>query len=711
MGARTFLAQRLGESATLVFEDFYEIGDSSATYLATIVLDAAAWFTKTARETAERDVFQLFLAKLLEVGHDHDGKALKGIARLLATDAEKLHSLIDEETFDAILSSLDNRLPIEVRSQATMATAKYLEASQTDGQKLLLRFIQIRFARQKNEDLVLAFSAAAAVFPLVPSVASSFFLTEGFVPSLAPLLQKKNKSDKVEQAALEMLSAACLDSACRQAIQTHFMQWLQGVFKHGNERNAGLVAVILAKLQAPNQSAANEGTTAHKYGEFVEKLKQMALDLSLTTQDASIEGLAYSSSEPKVKEQLIKDGKFLEALIQRLRTNNEASKNSTQNSTITFGILTIFDNLTRYLPTISDQQKKMAQLKAYASASFSVTEESVHDCEMAVTIRCGILTASTSLVLVLVRSHKTFSAASASLMLSILLSLSRHPKNRGRLAQQGAAKLLVQIYTSIAGNTPQDHLSRRTASHALARILISIDPALVFPPSGSPPLSSAISPLLTLLTPPPESFNPSMSSAPRDHLPTFESLLALTNLASTPDTQTAEQITRLITPKIEDLLLSNHSMICRAATQLCCNLTTSRAGAELFALPTPGARRRIHILLALADSEDVATRSAAGGAIATIVAADGGVTNLLDREGGVERLLALVEDEDAGCVYRGLVALGCVASLETGKERLLSAGVMERVWQVVQQISEDQARTVGEQVLELLGPGSGREVD
>ena len=179
------------------------------------MLDVDAWPNESARETAECDVFQLFLAKLLEVGHDHDGKALKGIARLLATDSQKLHEVLDTDTFEAILCSLDNRLPLELRSHATLATAKYLEASPSEGQKLLLGFIQTRVARQRNEDLITAFSVAAAVFPIVPSIASSLFLFEGFVPSLAPLLQKKIKSEKVEYAALEMLSAAwcvCLPS-------------------------------------------------------------------------------------------------------------------------------------------------------------------------------------------------------------------------------------------------------------------------------------------------------------------------------------------------------------------------------------------------------------------------------------------------------------------------------------------------------------------
>ena len=108
-GAKAFLAKRLSESATLVFQELYELGDGSASALASVVLDVRAWSQEATRDTAERDVFQLFLAKLMEVGHDHDGKALKGIARLLATDSEELHNLLDEATFAAILCSLDNR--------------------------------------------------------------------------------------------------------------------------------------------------------------------------------------------------------------------------------------------------------------------------------------------------------------------------------------------------------------------------------------------------------------------------------------------------------------------------------------------------------------------------------------------------------------------------------------------------------------------------
>src|SRR2546430_17405546 len=106
----------------------------------------------------------------MESGHDLDGRSLKGIARLLTVDAERLQHLIEEEEFDVILSSLDRRLPVDVRSQATLATAKYLEASQERGHELFAKFVAHRVAKRKDDDYIVAFSAAAAVVPIAPAV-------------------------------------------------------------------------------------------------------------------------------------------------------------------------------------------------------------------------------------------------------------------------------------------------------------------------------------------------------------------------------------------------------------------------------------------------------------------------------------------------------------------------------------------------------------
>ena len=714
-GAKEFLAQKLDESATLVFEEFYELGDGSASALANVVLDESVWPDEYTREINERDVFQLFLAKLMEVGHDHDGKALKGIARLLAADVDGLHPLVDEELFDAILSSLDNRLPREVQSQAAMATAKFLLHSEGNGERYLQNFIRKRMASQKNEDLILAFSAAAAVFPLVPPIASSLFLTEGFVPSLAPLVQNKAKSDRVEQAALIMLSAACLDSACRQTIRKHCMPWLESVIHNGKEKIADDAVVILAKLQRRDAHAAHGETVESSIPDITERLKQMVGSPNLESQDSSIEGLAFDSCEPKVKDQLIKDSGFLETLVQRLME-------SPHNSMATYGVLTILDNLARYLPQVSEEQKKMSELKAYANAynkpPTATSQFAPLVSEPAVTARCTVLINSTSLLPVLSRSHKNFSASSTRLMISILFSLTRNPRARGKLAQRGVARLLLHAYTSIVGTLPEDDLTRYKASHGLARLMITVDPALIFPRSGSPPLVSTVRPLIILLGPPPEDPSATIDKfAPRDLLPTFEALLALTNVASKPDPDVAEQITRLANRDFEDLLFSKNAMVSRAATELCCNLVLSDPGLALFASPTPEAKRRVHVLLVMADDEDPPTRRAAGGALAGIVVSEGGVQNVMVRPGGVDRLVCLAEDdEDEGCRIRGLTALGRVAGLEAGQQMILAVkgGGIERVEVVAERAEEErewEVQNLAEQVLVRLRIKSVDRVD
>ena len=655
--AKAWLAKRLKEAATENFEEIFDIGDGSANAITAVVLDPSIWATEPGRETCERDVFQLFFAKLMESGHDYDGRALKGIARLLVADANKLHVLIDEETFDAILVSLDERLPIDVRSQATLATAKYLEASHDQGQAVLTRFISTRVQRHSHADLVLAFSAATAVFPIAPSMASGLFLTEGFVPSLIPLLEQKAKSERVEHAALDMLSAACIDSACREAISKHCTAWLSRVMDTNKHPRSDLAAVVLAKIRGPSSNdpsgkGAEVQEDTKSIDELVFRFKRMMSNSEKFTRQSSIEGLAYASVDPKVKEVLVLDKDFIDKFLHALKT-------SPVEPITAFGALTLIDNLTRYLPTLSEEQKRMAQLKAYANASKASMQPDPLNEDGAVTNRCKIMVnAGTVSVLVAVGKH--LSTTSLAIVFNILLSLSRTSALRGVIAQQGGARLLLQTYTSITGSSASDVQSRHTAAHALARILISVDPTLVFSSSGSPPLTSAIRPLLSLLS----EDSSHVLDGPRDLLPTFEGLLALTNLASNPSPQAAETIVRLAFPRIEELLLSNNTLIQRASAELVCNLMTCSSGIEIFANESDSAGRRLHILLALADVDDKGTRKAAGGALAAITEFDGAVKGILKRDRGVEILLALCEDEDEEIVHRGVVCIRNLVALD-----------------------------------------------
>jgi len=662
--ARASLASRLRTGPVAkVFDELYRVGDHTVNSLIAVVLDESAWASEPNREKYEQNVFKLLLAKLVEVGHDHDARAIAGVARLLATDAQQLESLIDTETFDVMLSLLDIRLSANVRSQATLAIAKYLEISQEKGQTLFSEFVTSRVVRETKNDLILAFSVAAAVFPILPPVAASLFLTEGFVQSLALLLGKDTKGGEVELAALELLSAACIDGDCREAIRSHCSEWLETIFRKGDDHRQVLAALILAKVRAVNSNSKAqkplESQNLDEGEELVNRFTNMMERSDEISVQSSIEGLAFTSLRPKVKEKLAKDKVFLKSLSTVL------SKESSS-STLIFGGLTILVNLTRFQPILSEEQKRISQLKAYANSlkTSSLLPDPLDD-EAHITERCTAVVEA-GVIPVLVTCAKKVSSTALPLILDTLLALSKVPKCRGKIAQQGGLRLLLTTYSSVTGTTPSDIRARRTAAHALARILISVNPMLVFSSSGQPQNTSAIRPLFSLLS---LSEEESVSNGPRDLLPTFESLLALTNLASTPDATVADTIIRLAWPTIEELLLSNKTPIQRASVELVCNLMLSPSGVAKFADGTPRAGQRMHILLALADVEDFATRRAAGGALAMLTEYDGAVLAILDRERGVEILLGLCgEDEEEEIVHRGVVCLRNVicASGEVG---------------------------------------------
>ncbi|KAI9877052.1 MAG: hypothetical protein M1823_007168, partial [Watsoniomyces obsoletus] len=242
---RRYFARELQASTTEFFDNVYDRGDDAANCLRSIVLDPSLWSDESARLHVEDELFQLFLAKLIETGHDHDGRALKGIALLLIADTQRLYSFVDEDGFDALLTSLDFRLPPEVRGQATLVLSKFLEADEAAGQQFFTNFVRAHVAKTKADDLVLAFSAAALFFPLAPAITAQLFLTEGFLQSMMQLLEMQFASQVVHDCFLALLNASCMDGTCRVAIAQYCSPWLSHKVSNGKGKQPSMAATIL----------------------------------------------------------------------------------------------------------------------------------------------------------------------------------------------------------------------------------------------------------------------------------------------------------------------------------------------------------------------------------------------------------------------------------------------------------------------------------
>lgn len=393
---------------------------------------------------------------------------------------------------------------------------------------------------------------------------------------------------------------------------------------------------------------ASTGPRVHEATTSIEDLSRMFTKMLIkdpenSTQN-SIEGLAYASLQPRVKEELAHSQDFLAALVKTM-------EKVPPKSPMTYGALTILVNITRYRPTLSEEEKRMNQLKAYANAAGKVQQHPLDD-DKHVADRCKRVFES-GILPVLVSHSRNGSAASLALIVSVVYSLSVAAPIRGQLAQQGAVRLLIAAWTALPAS---DIEARRRAAQALARILITTNPTLVFGGTRPIPQTNAIRPLISVIQPNPE-------AETRDLLPTFETLMALTNLASTDD-DTRCGIIRAAWNDVEEQLLSSNARVAKAAVELVCNLVQAPEAAMMYADGSAKAKNRLHVLVALADAEDVGSRSAAGGALATLTNYESAVHGILSLERGVRIILGLCADESEAIRHRGVFTVLNMTSAE-----------------------------------------------
>lgn len=183
----------------------------------------------------------LVFARLMEGGQEDEEtcRELDELTKLLNDDAEAqqrdkaghrtICRVVDGDCLDTVLCYLDMRQPDIVRGHATLTTSAYLKAAGDDGFKKLSAFFFDRVRRGTYDDYIVAFCVASSMFPIVPDLTANLFLSEGFLVSLGHLIRREWKSRKVETACLEMLNAACMNSACRDAVQKYCVEWLEEV--------------------------------------------------------------------------------------------------------------------------------------------------------------------------------------------------------------------------------------------------------------------------------------------------------------------------------------------------------------------------------------------------------------------------------------------------------------------------------------------------
>ncbi|KAK7007034.1 microfilament motor [Favolaschia claudopus] len=552
-----------------------------------------------------------------------------------------------------------------------------------------------RLADSEELRLQEGISFLTALFQVDWQTAAPIFQQDGILEFMMDSVDLKPSAD-LSLLVAHLLSQACGHKPCRSIITSQTVEWLEVYARKQNDpslRAATSIALVkLSRGRAGDTAETGVVENQTQDDELASVMKGLVIDGGDQSSIAdAVEGLAYLSVDPTVKDTLSRDPIFLKrlfSLVPRRKTPNFNAEGP--NTTLLYGILLIIGNLCAYRPRLTDEQAQIAKLKRMANTvpktSPDTSASSALDDDENVKARNQRLVAAGVLDVFAGAIPGTESMGIRVTAGKALLNIVEDKENRGRALQSGVAKLLTLIIkhamSTLSGDGPANKAKQEDKVildsvylepiQALAKLSITSSPVQVFGPNDGA-VYDAIRPLSLMLQHPAANL-----------LQRFEALMALTNLSS-HSAETAARVANAdgLLRSVELLLLEEHTLVRRASMELICNLISGaddvfeRYGGE----ENPsGTKSKLQILLAMADVPDLGTRLAASGALATLTDAPGACQGLISLQSERHRVLPILvqlidpssapeigEDEllesDPGLIHRGVV---CARNLLLG---------------------------------------------
>lgn len=502
-----------------------------------------------------------------------------------------------------------------------------------------------------------------ALLQVTPQTAIKFLQDPSFQKAFSQAVEiistPSQPKDRGERPALvQLLVEAAGVQSLRAQVRTQAGEWLESVIDE-DEETAGddgkptraMAAVAVIKLRLGREEGmpapvpkANE-VSLESIATLLSSVYISATSLpspsSSKTTLVALEGISYltlasTPGSTSYKSTLITPtSSFLHALLPTTpRPLNPASA---------YTLATLLHHLTAYPP-----HAPPPQVPAALGAQSAPPEPR----DLVQSRNTLLLTFPLLPTLQLLSTSSASSSQTRGLVAHVHASLIDDRAHRASLIQSGVAKDLRTLATTIDPTKRLAGPAQRTAVQALAKLLITAKPDLVFDHSGLLDVSFLFAV---------EVYQIEDTSAsdedPERLLRIFECLMALTNIASLGG-EGAEKLAAVLVGRekgkeggrsmmriVEGAMLSSHPMVQRAATQLACNLVCTDAGTYFYeqslspppplptadsstpspAPPTPtsptGLSPSLHLLLALCASPDLQTQLAASGAMASLLSA------------------------------------------------------------------------------------------
>lgn len=484
------------------------------------------------------------------------------------------------------------------------------------------------------------------------------------IDPLGLLLEFAELPSALQPALAALLSALAGTKAGREVVRTRAIDWVTAAsdadIKVAEGDTQVLCAVTLSKLgredpvvgEKEEDRETREGNDEQAEGQLAKTLSAHIVSSAKTASSSALlptlEGLSVLSTRPFIRDMLASEKTFLEALISlspvpqaaggSLPVTPRSSMVSLDDNAaapvsaaLCYGLVTIFTNLTMRKPVLSDEDQQMARLRQMAIQGKKVQEkDDPHESDESAQARTNKLMAAgvVSALRGIVRAESPRVRAALG---RLCLDLVDDKAQRVPFIRDGGFKVLAIVLRDM-----KDTEEKLPAAQALAKLVISTPPQLLFPAPHQTNALNALSPLYLLLVHPKSTL-----------LQKFEALMSLTNLATINPEFGARIVDAKVVPpdidaefrgagretsvsvvsRVEELLLDENTLVRRAATELVCNLASTEVGFKYFSGETTQgteqkgdarAAARLGVLLLLADVDDMPTRQAASGALAIL---------------------------------------------------------------------------------------------
>ncbi|CCC70962.1 hypothetical protein NCAS_0G00750 [Naumovozyma castellii] len=471
-----------------------------------------------------------------------------------------------------------------------------------------------------NDPLSLIVEIFTELYPALTNICSELFLGS----ELDKLFKEKamhNNEDEFIKKLLKLLSVACIDENVRNFIAENYLDMLERSLKL--EQFKTYSAVVLIKTWSFTKL---KGVTIGDLGTTLTDnfLMNLKIDDGQSLNDECvmcIEGLAYLTLKKQMKMTLRYHEEFSTTIINLLKKQDTPVDDS-----VKYGILVILGNISTYPmdvtmdgamdPQALQDLKTYSELKSPKKRDANDVIENNED----VTRYIQKYILKTELLSYLRTKLAEVSPGSRQQIIRIIYNLTRARENISASVEQGC---VVTVIEYLANKKDKKEPTRLLALRSLTKMLTLSDPKLIFNKYSR---LTAIPFLYELLqTPSLSAENPLSTDELITTQDSYEALCALTNLASTEDSNADDVCKQVVTDVnywsiIENLILDDNILVQRATLELIANLMCYplSIAAKIFNFENPQSLRNFNILVKLLELNDVAAQRAVAAIFANI---------------------------------------------------------------------------------------------